>query len=129
MTNRPCARFSLRRAFGPLLVLASLGVGAGCSGEAVDLSAEGTTLEPAITISGGTEVEVGRSLSLQAITTGADDSAYSWRTSDDRVATVDGRGTITALFAGKVTITVTGLDSGLSAGREVTVTDANQTGP
>jgi uncharacterized protein YjdB len=123
------ARFSFGRKLGSLLVLASLSAGAACSGEAVELSADGTALEPAITISGGVEVEVGHSLSLLASTTGAEDSGYSWRTGDDRIATVDGRGMITALYAGKVTITVTGRDSGLSAGRDVTVTDANQAGP
>ena len=111
------------------LALTLGGLVVGCSGEAVGLAPDGTEPAPTVLISGPIEVEIGHELLLRATTEGAEDHGYRWRTGDDRIASVDARGVLTGLFAGEVTITVVGLDSGLSADHTVTVTDASQVGP
>jgi hypothetical protein len=129
MSRQPRARVPAAPAAAPALWILLGGLVLGCSGEAVELAPDGAELEPTISISGVDQVEVGHNLLLHASTVGAVDEGYSWRSADDRIATVDVQGMLTGLFAGTVMITVTGRDTDLSAERDVIVTDANQSGP
>ena len=53
----------------------------------------------------------------------ASDKTFAWSTSDEKVATVDENGKVTAVAAGTATITATTTDGGKTAKCEVTVED------
>ncbi len=72
------------------------------------------------------ELKVGKTATLTVTVSPADavDKTVSWTSSDAGVATVDANGKVTAVKAGKATITVTTTDGNKTATCEVTVTTA-----
>ncbi len=70
----------------------------------------GTSGDPAVVVTGAVYVQTGTSVTLTATTINATDSAYTWSSGDDGVASVDG-GTVTGVSPGEVWITATGVDS------------------
>ncbi len=83
-----------------------LGAGLGCGGT--------TTKEvpaPRVVVTGSVAVEVGATITLQAVTENASDSGYAWTSSDEAVATVDATGTVTGVAEGVAIITATGVDT------------------
>ena len=75
-----------------------------------------------VEISGDHGLAVGATLTLSATTEGADDSGYTWASSNDSVATVDSSGVVTGVAVGETTITATGVDSGVSGDHAIVVT-------
>ena len=72
------------------------------------------------------DVNVGKSVKLVP-TVGpdnADDKSVTWKSSDEKVATVDQDGNVKAVATGKATITATTVDGGYSASCDVTVKEA-----
>ncbi|MDB1931758.1 Ig-like domain-containing protein [Clostridium tertium] len=69
------------------------------------------------------ELKINESLGLKASISPADatNKDVTWATSDEKIAKVDENGKVTAVGAGKVTITVTTKDGGFKATCEVTV--------
>ncbi|MCB9554497.1 MAG: Ig domain-containing protein [Deltaproteobacteria bacterium] len=67
--------------------------------------------EVSVSISGKYSVEIGKKIALTASTKNGTDSAYTWKSSDEKVATVDGKGEVTGVAAGEAEITATGADS------------------
>ncbi len=76
---------------------------------------------PSVAIAGDSGVLVGETLQLSASTINGDDSAYTWASEDELIATVDDEGLVIAIGAGETTVTATGVDSGLSASHNVVV--------
>lgn len=60
-------------------------------------------------------------LSVNVLPANADDRSYSWSTSDEKVATVDSEGKVTAIKAGEAEITATTADGGKKSSCKVTV--------
>ncbi len=86
----------------------------------VKVPATGVTLsDTALTLHAG-----GASKTLAATVTpeSATNKTVTWLSSDEAVATVDENGTVTAIYPGEATITVTTADSGFTATCTVTVT-------
>jgi|GEM_PF-57025 len=82
---------------------------------------------PTVSVSGGYSVIVGMTLALTAATTGGTDSAYTWVSSSDAVATVDAAsGVVTGVSAGEVTITATGVDTNVSGEVGIVVINPEQ---
>ncbi|NOZ02508.1 MAG: hypothetical protein GXP54_11540, partial [Deltaproteobacteria bacterium] len=75
-----------------------------------------TTTEPGpvVTVTGDVAVKVGQSIQLSASTANGTDSAYSWSSSKEAVATVDDSGVVTGVAEGTAVITATGADTGAS---------------
>ncbi len=69
---------------------------------------------PRVVVTGAVSVEVGHSITLQAVTENGRDSGYTWASSDVSVATVDAQGGVTGLSEGIAIITATGKDTGAS---------------
>ncbi len=69
------------------------------------------------------ELEEGKSVELKATVApeNATDNAITWKSTDEKVATVDANGKVTAVKAGKATITVITKDGAKKATCEVTV--------
>ncbi len=84
-----------------------------------------------VTISGSNEVTVGKTIKLTATITpdNASDKGVTWKSSNDKIATVDKNGTVKGLKSGKVTITVTTTDGNKTAKKEITVKDTQTTTP
>jgi hypothetical protein len=64
-----------------------------------------------VQVTGDFYVLIGETSTLVATTVNGTDSAYTWSSSDDTVATVDETGKVTGVKAGQVTITATGADT------------------
>lgn len=73
-------------------------------------------------------MEAGESFRFVAEVTpsNAENRAVTWSTSNPSVATVDSAGNVTAVSAGKATITVTTVDGGRTASVELTVTGSTE---
>lgn len=74
-----------------------------------------------VTVSGASEVEAGKTVTLQASTANGIVERYLWRSSDDGLATVDRAGRVTGRRAGEVTITAIGTETEQRGARRVTV--------
>ena len=70
-----------------------------------------------------TEAELSEGEELQLAVIDAGEAAFTWSTSDDKIATVDQTGKVTAVSEGTATITVTAVDGGHTAVCKVTVLD------
>jgi hypothetical protein len=68
---------------------------------------------------------VGATAALTATTNDGQDSAYTWTSSDETVATVDAMGVVRGLAVGETTVTATGDDTGMSDALIVTVVQAS----
>ncbi|WP_174243622.1 Ig-like domain-containing protein, partial [Escherichia coli] len=67
-------------------------------------------------------VLVGKTVQLSAgITMGKSASSFTWKSTNDQIATVNGTGLVTGVAPGKVKITATDQETQLSASVEVTV--------
>ncbi|MBR1630177.1 MAG: Ig-like domain-containing protein [Lachnospiraceae bacterium] len=68
-------------------------------------------------------IEAGRAITLQAIVSPVDASnkSVTWKSSDEKIATVDSSGKVTGIAEGKATITVTTEDGNKTAVCEITV--------
>ncbi len=75
----------------------------------------------AVEVSGDHGVHVAETLNLAATTINGTDSAYTWSSDDEGVATVDASGTVTGVAAGEAMISATGADSGVSGMHAVVV--------
>lgn len=107
-------RAGARWRWGALLTAAALVAGcADAETEFVD--------KPIITISGDSGVEVGGTIQLSASTVGGEDSAYTWSSANESVATVDGTGLVTAVGVGETRISAKGVDSDLTGSHPVVV--------
>lgn len=86
--------------------------------EEVKILVKGVSVSP-ITAS----VYEGETVQLEAAVTPADatDKTVSWSSNNEQIATVDGNGLVTAVAPGKVSITVTARDGGLTAHSRITV--------
>ena len=85
------------------------------------IAVEGVTLDKETA-----DLTVGGDITLVATVKPAEatNKEVTWSTSDDKVATVDANGKVTAVGAGSATITVTTKDGGFTATCKVTVTNA-----
>ena len=85
------------------------------------IAVEGVTLDKETA-----DLTVGGDITLVATVKPAEatNKEVTWSTSDDKVATVDANGKVTAVGAGPATITVTTKDGGFTATCKVTVTNA-----
>lgn len=99
-----------------LMVLFSVSV---CSDDDPVVEATAT-----VSIDGPHGLLVGDSITLDASTAGAADSAYAWDSTRKDVAVVDDAGVVTALTVGETVITATGTDTGATATHGVVVTEA-----
>ena len=81
----------------------------------------GVTVTPATT-----SVQVGKTRSLTATVApaNADNKTVTWRSSDEKVATVNANGVVTGVAAGKATITATTADGNKTATCQVNVTNS-----
>ncbi len=79
--------------------------------------------EALVQIDGDFTVVVGETVQLTATTINGADSAYTWASSDELLATVDADGNVTGHHSGEVTITATGADSGLSGDKGLAVSN------
>jgi len=79
--------------------------------------------------SGDHGVIVGETTTLQATTINGTDSAYTWASDDESVATVDVDGVVTGVAAGEAMITATGADSGVSGMHAIVVIPAGMGDP
>jgi hypothetical protein len=86
-------------------VAALLFAGFGCSDD------DGPGATPMVVTAGNHSVEIGKTITLTATTTGGSDTSYTFASGDDAIATVDNNGVVTGVKAGEVIITVTGGDS------------------
>ena len=75
-------------------------------GKATNLKATITVKNEAIRVSGASVIAVGETATLKT-STAPKGAAVSFKSSDDTIATVDEKGVVTAVKAGKVTITAT----------------------
>lgn len=66
---------------------------------------------PRVVVTGAVAVEVGATVTLQAVTENGRDSAYAWTSSDEAVATVNATGTVTGVAEGVAVVTATGADT------------------
>ncbi len=82
-----------------------------------------------VTISGKSEVEVGKTIKLTATVSPKDASnnGVTWKSSNTKIATVDKNGNVKGIKSGKVTITVTTEDGSKTAKKEITVKEATST--
>jgi uncharacterized protein YjdB len=86
-----------------------------------------TTLGATLTISPiNPTVEIGDSLQLTASSNDLSDTTFTWRSSDEAIATIDANGLLTALAVGNTMITVTGGGSGVTANTTVVVTETQE---
>ncbi|TNE52367.1 MAG: hypothetical protein EP343_00985 [Deltaproteobacteria bacterium] len=110
--------------------ITATGVGSKAVGEHGVVVLASTTSEktPVVMVSGAHAVEVGKTLSLSAATQNGTDKSYSWKSSDEAVATVDDKGVVTAVKAGETKITATGADT-KAAGEHAVVVTAPATQP
>ncbi|CAN0566577.1 unnamed protein product, partial [Ectocarpus sp. 12 AP-2014] len=88
--------------------------------ELVPVPVTGVSVDPTATtlVPGGTG-----QLTATVVPMNADDIGVIWSSSDDRIATVDSNGLVTATGVGTVTITVTSNDGGLIATATILVLD------
>jgi hypothetical protein len=85
-----------------------------CGGDTKTVTEEVEVPMPQVTVTGDVAVLVGETATLTAATADGEDSAYTWASSDDAVATVDEAGLVTGVVAGTAIITATGVDTGAS---------------
>lgn len=68
----------------------------------------GGTTTPQVVVTGTHSLEMGKTLTLSASTKNGTDSAYTWKSADTKIATVDDKGVVTGVAAGETKITATG---------------------
>lgn len=78
---------------------------------------------PVVRVTGDYAVEVGGTVALTAETLNGEDTGYSWASQNTDVATVDGKGLVTAVKSGVATITATGVDSGAQGAHGIVVAE------
>ncbi|MBO4540815.1 MAG: Ig-like domain-containing protein [Bacilli bacterium] len=84
-----------------------------------------TVVEGPVVITGESKVQIGKTVTLSAHTSGKDEDTHTWTSSDDTIATVDAEGKVTGVKEGKVTITATSVaDTTKVATFEVEVSSA-----
>jgi subtilisin family serine protease len=66
-------------------------------------------------------IEVGETANLQASSTAAEDTSFTWTSANEAVATVDQTGTVTGVTEGGTTVTAQGVSSGSKGEASVTV--------
>jgi len=74
-----------------------------------------------VSITGTSAVNVGDTVLFSATNSDGSSAKFSWKSSDDSVATVDENGNVIALKAGTATITVTNNNTGNTASKTITV--------
>ncbi len=103
--------------------IVATGADTGASGDhAVVVIPVPETDDPVVIVIGEFMVGVDETIELVAETVGGADSAYSWTSGDEGLATVDD-GAVTGISAGEVVITATGDDTGISGDIAVIVTE------
>jgi hypothetical protein len=73
---------------------------------------DAATGDPVVLIAGDVVVKIDETLTLTATTVNGEDSAYTWMSADEGVATVDDMGVVTGVAEGEAVITATGVDTG-----------------
>ena len=79
--------------------------------------------DPVVLIAGDVVVKIGETLTLAATTVNGEDSAYTWMSADEAVATVDDTGVVTGVAEGEAIITATGVDTGATGDWGVAVVE------
>lgn len=116
--------------FLPALTLGTLAfAGVSCSPDVIeveDIRVVGLAVQP-ITAS----VYEGETVQLEAVITPSDatQQGVEWSSNDEKIATVDGRGLVTGIAPGKVSITATSRDGGYTAHSRITVSTREEPGP
>ena len=91
------------------------------------IEAQGSIPVTSVTVTPATtSVQVGKTRSLTATVApaNADNKTVTWRSSDEKVATVNANGVVTGVAAGEATITATTVDGNKAASCQVTVTNS-----
>ena len=97
----------------------------GTGGEPEDIKVTGVSLDKT---SGELKVDEELKLVASILPEDATNKEVSWTSSDEKIATVDENGKVTAISEGKATITVTTKDGGFTANSEVTVLPKGEDG-
>lgn len=100
------------------VTISATGDATGAVGQHVIVVAAGAAR---ITVAGGHGLAVGATLSLVPTTQGGTDSAYSFASDDEGIASVDAAGTVLGVSAGETAIVVTGVDTAASATHAIVV--------
>ena len=122
-----------------LLLLLPIALGLGCSGDkAGDTAPSGATdgadgadgadgtdgtaeSTPVVVVTGAVSLAPGETAQLTAATVNGDDDSYTWSSSQDAVATIDGDGWLTAVHDGEATLTATGDQTGAAGSVQIWV--------
>jgi predicted CXXCH cytochrome family protein len=95
---------------------------AGCA----ELEKEKVPPPPTVVTTGPHAVVAGKTITLTAATTGAEDAEYAWTSGDSAVATVDAQGVVTGVAPGETTISAKGDASEAVGGHAVVVVAPDQ---
>ncbi len=79
-----------------------------------DADTDTDTAVAVVLVSGGVHLAMGETMPLSAATVNAEDTAYTWISSDDTLASVDANGVVTGIYEGEVVISATGNTSGIT---------------
>ena len=103
--------------------ITATGDDSGAEGEHAVVVIEITSGDAVVVVTGDFVVTVGMTTTLTAETVNGEDTAYTWTSGDETIATVDEDGVVTGAEAGEVSITATGDDTGAAGSFGVVVTE------